>query len=178
MIIRNKVAGVLLVAFSISMPVVAQTCKPDQVLMSGKPHQYIDNNDGTVTDIVAGLIWQKCSLGQEYKDGQCLSEPADYSTWSEALAASKVEYDKNEGFRLPNIKELGSIVERGCLSPAIDLAVFPSTPSSIYWSNTISITSNGALTESKGRVIDFISGVEFIADVNESKYIRLVKPML
>jgi len=176
MIIRNKIACILLVAFSI--PAVAQTCKPDQVLMSGKAHQYIDNNDGTVTDIVAGLIWQKCSLGQEYKNGQCLSEPTNYNTWSEALVASKVEYDKGEGLRLPNIKELGSIVERGCLSPAIDLAVFPSTPSSIYWSNTISINSDGSLTESKGRVIDFLSGVEFIADVNEAKYIRLVKPML
>jgi hypothetical protein len=40
------------------------------------------------------------------------------------------------GWRLPNVKELSSLLDRGCQNPAIDAVAFPSTPPTLYWSSS------------------------------------------
>jgi hypothetical protein len=163
----------------------AQQCKLDSIASSHKPGQYLDNKDGTVTDIVNGLMWQKCSLGQAVVNGECEQSPTSFNTWKDALQGSEdnKSFAGNDDYRLPNIKELASLVERACIDPAINLAVFPSTPSIIYWSNTSDHKLNisqeeirdlnngvvyGAINEIPitGRLIDFVDGTEFLTDVN------------
>lgn len=98
--------------------------------------------DGTVTHKPTGLMWMRCSLGQTW-DGSTSSctGSASTHTWQGALQAAEV-WNAGGGFaghtdwRLPNIKELESIVEERCYSPAIHGSAFPGTSSSVFWSSS------------------------------------------
>lgn len=91
----------------------------------GLTDNFIDNGDGTVKDTDNGLIWQKGD-SHNYDGGR---------TWQQALeyceGLSVAQYND---WRLPNIRELHSIVDDGRYSPAI-APVFISRSDS-YWSST------------------------------------------
>ena len=87
-----------------------------------------------VTDSKTGLIWRRCSEGQTWSGSTCTSTAATY-THEQALAQAKAQAG-TAGWRLPNVKELGSIADKTRTSPAIDPAAFPATPSNWYWSST------------------------------------------
>lgn len=99
--------------------------------------QLIDNNDGTITHSKTGLMWKRCNEGQG-DDANCSAAASSY-TWQQALALPET-LNVSGGFagysdwRLPNIKELISIVEGACASPAINEDRFPNTPLSYNWS--------------------------------------------
>lgn len=82
-------------------------------------NNFIDNGDGTVSDLATGLMWQKADDGQG-KD------------WEESLAyAENLDLANYSDWRLPNAKELQSIVDysrspQTTNSPAID-PVFETT---------------------------------------------------
>lgn len=89
----------------------------------------------TVTDNSTGLMWKKCS--ERLSGDDCETGHATTMTWT--TATSTCENDTTAGYtdwRLPNIKELLSIVDYGKISPAIDTDVFPATVSGVYWSST------------------------------------------
>lgn len=66
--------------------------------------QYKDNGDGTVTDLVTGLIWQKT--------------PGAKVTWEEAMAnARRLRLSGRDDWRLPNIKELYSLMDFSGMTP-------------------------------------------------------------
>ena len=109
-------------------------------------NRYTDNGDGTISDAQTGLMWMQCSYGQTYdgadsdQDGIiCEGSPAS-GNWQQAFAwaadsnANPV-YNYSD-WRLPNIKELGSIVDFGSAKPAINQSIFPNTASGPYWSST------------------------------------------
>ena len=83
---------------------------------------FVDNGDGTITGTITGLMWQK-------QDDGC------YRNWLSAISycegLSLAGYDD---WRLPNIKELASIVDSTRFNPAID-PVF-SDVKWWYWSST------------------------------------------
>lgn len=152
---------VLFAAF-LSVPALSQTCnffmKP-----SAESGRFVDLETGYVLDVVTMLRWSFCSLGQTYEQGACTGIPDTYETFRGALvAASEIE-----GHRIPNIKELGTIVERSCVEPAINQSIFPDTPLYVYWSSTPG--SSGS-----GMIIDFTDGSEIIRDINRPKVIRLI----
>lgn len=158
----NKILLISLLS-ALSFGVLAQTCNqhiPDNT----SNLRFIDNGDGTVTDVVNLTIWDKCSVGQQYEEGKCNGAPDHFETWQEAL----IYASEQDARRLPNIKELGSLVNRKCLEPAINGEIFPDTPLAVYWSNTPSNEVN------EGLIIDFTDGTEVVRDVNRQRYIRLV----
>ncbi len=64
---------------------------------AGRTPAYKDNGDGTVSDLVTGLMWQK--------------DPGEKMTLSDALAgASKCRLGGHRDWRLPTIKELFSLI--------------------------------------------------------------------
>jgi len=71
-------------------------------------NDFKDNGDGTVTDEATGLMWMKVDSGKlkagKNKDGKL--------NWREALSwAENLEYAGYSDWRLPNVKELQSIVD-------------------------------------------------------------------
>lgn len=96
----------------------------------GNPSQpvYKDNNDGTVSDISTGLMWQKGT--------------ADKMTWEEALDyCVHLPLAGYTDWRLPTQKELRSLVDYSSYYPAINTAFFPTTVSNNYWSSTTDTVS-------------------------------------
>lgn len=175
----KKISLYISVIMAVSFPTFAQLCKPGIITPSHSKDQYVDNNDGTITDIANQLMWSRCSLGQDFLDNECgNSIPMSSSSWQEALNAVASFNSENESayqdWRLPNIKELGSLVERSCSAPAIDLTLFPSTASAPYWSNTFDSLDIYLKSGIDGLIINFEDGFEFI-DVNDDIFIRLVR---
>ena len=113
------------------------------------------NNDGTVTHSLTGLMWKQCAQG--LSGATCTSGVPLATTWSAALAAAVADTTAGHGdWRLPNRKELQSIVESCGFGPAINQTVFPATPGSqsqwFFWS------SSSYVTEPAGAVIVSFSG--------------------
>ena len=82
------------------------------------------SQDGSeVTDNQTGLTWRRCSEGQSFSGGTCIGAAATF-THEAALVHARAQ----TGWRLPNVKELASIVDRTRLNPTIDIAAFPGTP--------------------------------------------------
>lgn len=84
-----------------------------------------------VTDSKTGLVWARCSVGQSW-DGSTCTGTASGHTHEQAMSLAQAA----SGWRLPNEKELTSIADKGCQSPAIDSTAFPNTPSAWYWSSS------------------------------------------
>ena len=101
------------------------------------PMSYGDNGNGTVTDNVTGLMWQKCSAG--LSGAGCSTGSAATYTWANAITYCENLVLPEGGYtdwRLPNQYELQSIVDYGHYEPAIDTAAFPGTISQHYWSSS------------------------------------------
>ncbi|MDH4163516.1 MAG: DUF1566 domain-containing protein [Nitrospirota bacterium] len=92
---------------------------------------FTDNVDGTITDSVTGLMWQKTD------DGTTLNWTSANS-YCEGLVLPVGGYSD---WRLPSRMELLTIVDYGKKSPAIDMTFFTKTAGvwGHYWSNTSSI---------------------------------------
>jgi len=85
---------------------------------------FTDNGNGTVTDTPTTLMWQKQDDGIT-------------KTWEQALTYCEgLSLGGFSDWRLPNIKELRSIIDSSKYSPAINTTYFPNTQSSYYWSST------------------------------------------
>jgi hypothetical protein len=116
----------------------AQGCT-DQSKKTAPDSRYVDNGDGTVTDLQVGLIWQKCSIGQSGDD--CSKGTPSVFSWDQAVQQDDL-INNSGGFaghtdwRVPKIKELKSLVETGCWSPSINMTFFPNTPDADYWSSS------------------------------------------
>lgn len=110
---------ILLVVLSNSVEALAQA-------------RYTYSDNGTeVTDVQAGLVWRRCSEGQVWSAGTCTGTPTGF-THEQALAYAKTQ----AGWRLPNVKELSSLLDTSRFNPAIDGNAFPLTPSALYWAST------------------------------------------
>jgi hypothetical protein len=88
-----------------------------------------------VSDNVTRLVWQGCAAGLTGTD--CSGGSTSRLNWHGALAYCEgLEWGGTTDWRLPNIRELTSIVDNGRMHPSIDPAAFPGTPEDWYWSST------------------------------------------
>ncbi len=111
---------------------------------SSPSSRFADNTDGTVTDMRTGLMWMRCSLGQTWSGSSCTGTAAQY-VWADALALAQSSTFAGHGdWRVHNVKELMSIVERQCAYPAINSEIFPATTNWYYWTSSPNVSGNVA----------------------------------
>jgi len=133
-------------------------------------NDFVDNGDGTVTDRATGLIWMKVDSAA-LKAG---SRQDGKLSWQEALTwAENLNYAGHSNWRLPNAKELQSIVDYSrspdtTRSAAID-PIFEATPIvneggqadyAYYWtstSHTRKDSANAAVYMAFGRALGYMS---------------------
>lgn len=128
---------------------------------------FIDNNDGTITHIKTGLMWKRCTEGQEWTPSGCDSEPTvhGWNAWENILNDVKEHHFAGySDWRLPSKNELESIVERRCWNPSINTFIFPSTVHdnnalNLYHTSSSAVRGDGSVAEVW--VIDFYSGGVF-----------------
>ena len=113
------------------------------------PPSYTDNGNGTITDNVTGLTWQK-------EDDNIERAWDNANTYCDDLTLGG-----STDWRLPSDMELMSIVNYGIYNPAINTAYFPDTNSSFYWlSNTITSDSSTYtlhMNFTHGFIINYVS---------------------
>ncbi|MFZ2988449.1 MAG: DUF1566 domain-containing protein [Ideonella sp.] len=89
-----------------------------------------------ITDTATGLIWRRCAEGQSWSGSICIGAVAGF-TWDGALAHAKGQVSSSGlPWRLPNAKELASLVKHSQVNPAIDTTAFPGATSDWFWSST------------------------------------------
>lgn len=122
---------------------------------------FTDNGDGTVTDNCTGLMWQKedDNIDRNWWSAvdHCnyLLTPSGYNDW-----------------RLPNVKELQSILDYSISQPMVDETYFPSS-SHTYWSST-TLTGSGLWFDYAWYVV-FSYGVTDFEDKIEEHRVRCVR---
>jgi len=147
---------------------------------------YTDNGDGTVTDNVTGLMWEKLSDDSSIHDWNNLAY-----IWADASAVkvatlntmnAGVGFANHTDWRVPNIKELQTLVNFGTSAPAthsaFNSACVPGctvttcscTRSSIYWSS-----STYQPAPSYAWRTDFNDGLTDSYDTTGGGYVRAVR---
>ena len=131
-------------------PVACAGTGQDGDVQAGAALAYTDNGDGTISDLVTGLMWEKKS-----DDGSVHDKDTLYN-WTNAFAVHLAALNGGGGFaghtdwRLPNPRELQTIVHyesvnpavaaafnTGCVSGCTVLTCSCTTPS-FYWTSTTS----------------------------------------
>ena len=136
-------------AFPATGQTTSYTAGDDGDVQAGAPLSYTDNGDGTITDNNTGLMWEKKSA-----DGTTIHDKDTQYTWANAFAVHIAGLNAGGGFaghidwRLPNVKELQSIVNYENASPSVSSAFNTScsatctvltcscTAASGYWSSS------------------------------------------
>lgn len=99
----------------------------------GANPRYTPNAAGDeITDNETGLIWRRCTEGQNWNGGTCNGNSISVN-WEGAIARAQAA---GGGWRLPNAKELATLIDPTQANPAIDPVAFPRTPVSNFWSST------------------------------------------
>jgi hypothetical protein len=119
---------------------------------------FTDNSDGTVTDQKTGLMWQQAT------SSSMIDWEASLTYCEDLTLASQSDW------RLPNIKELGSIVDGSQSGPPIDTTAFPGAQSSNYWSSTTHVDYT-----SEAWNVDFNGGHAGYHSKSYGGYVRCVR---
>lgn len=130
-----------------------------------------------VTDAKTGLIWRRCAEGMTASASRCTGNAGLFNHEAAFMRASSQATATGVAWRLPNVKELSSIVDRSRSNPTIDVVAFPDTPTffSIYWSS-----SPLAVDAKAAWVVSFFNGnvgydPSSRARLNGAVYVRLVR---
>lgn len=131
---------------------------------------YLAPGDGTVTDTRTALMWKQCSEGQTWTGSGC-NGAATVFAWSVALGAGVgVDFAGSNEWRLPNIRELESLIE-GCQeNPAINGEIFPGSPTGNFWSSSPDMSLPGS-----SWYVNFSSGAIRQMPRSGSAHVRLVR---
>jgi hypothetical protein len=134
----------------------------------------VGTTEDYLIDSVTGLSWAKCVVGQNWNivSQSCEGQPLRL-TWEEALQQSTTfRVNNHTDWRLPNLKELASIVEHKCVSPSINISMFPDSPVGGFWTSTPNTASDLSM---ESWSIAFDNGRIDSSDKFLDFYVRMVR---
>jgi len=153
----------------------AQVCLPDVTPQTMTPANFDFSISGEAKDNLSELIWARCVVGQTWNGINCVGAPKKL-TWQEALLEAQTLNGSGDGWRVPDIKELNTIIDRQCAFPPVNLVIFPDTPTSQdngLWSSTPYIVEEDAKTNAWYMSLGF--GQMNYRAVSTSNFVRFVK---
>lgn len=144
--------------------------------------------EGLAKDTTTGLIWMRCSMGQNWDGTTCLGEAAKF-TWDQAMDVSKhFDYAGFSDWRLPSSDELKTLVHcssgltkpymdevrTACAedyaTPVIVAEAFPETPERWFWSSSAYARGNGYAW-----FVSFVFGYDDFGSKSDEGAVRLVR---
>lgn len=154
------------------IPSASGECKPGIVETTPSRAFTAIESGAVVRHVSTGLEWRRCSEGLSWNGSTC-SGTAQTFTWQAAL----IHADNQTGWRLPNINELRSIVERCKFPSAINQFVFPDIPVHInqahhYWSSSDHSVASPSLS---AWYVSFYVGEDRLLSKTLATRIRLVR---
>lgn len=162
----------ILVALSLSFSVQAAQICYDNIEVGVDFSHLTLNSDGTVLDAKTRLLWSACLVGQTWDSSSksCTGNPQQL-TWADALLESaRQDLGGYTSWRLPNAKEVQSIINRGCVDPALRLSLFPGANSENIWTGT-----TAANEANQAFAVAMYSGKNNLKTKNTPLYVRLVR---
>jgi uncharacterized protein DUF1566 len=112
----------------------------DGEIKAGVSFRYTSHDNGTISDHRTGLVWEKKTAANMF----------DAYTWDEAFeyvaGLNAAKFAGHDDWRLPNVRELQSIINYGYVEPAVspefnDCANGSCTVPGSYWSSTSALSS-------------------------------------
>lgn len=152
-----------------------QVCQQDTILSTSATSRFQIHESGTVVDSKTGLMWRACVegvVGDECEVGQAM-----VLSWAGALQYVST-LNAHDGFagennwRLPNIRELSTLVELQCAEPAINSEVFVNSPVSHVWTS-----SPYHFYTHYSWYVDFATGAATYDERIREKSLRLVRDL-
>ena len=94
-----------------------------------------------VLDGTTNLLWRRCAEGMKWDGKACSGKAAQFDfAGAKKLAAAAGEASK--AWRVPTKDELRGIVVKSKKKPMIDVAAFPDTPATMFWSTRPGFNDN------------------------------------
>jgi hypothetical protein len=161
-----------------------------------KINRYLVKDD-LVKDTETGLMWQRCSVGQNWNGTTCEGKAKEY-TWDNAMKLNNSSDNHYNDWRLPTLKELKTLVycssgqpttwhstintdaknlqynsctpKSGYTRPTLLTEVFPNTPENWYWS-----ASPVAGYSDSEWIVHFYNGNDSLDYKHNDHFVRLVR---
>jgi len=88
-----------------------------------------------VIDLSQKLEWLTCTVGMKWDQNKCIGKPIKVKLDQIDSIISQANEQLEGSWRLPNRKELESLVCKNCKKVKINLTIFPDTPPESFWTS-------------------------------------------
>jgi hypothetical protein len=116
-----------------------------------------DNLNGTVTDARTSLTWQQAEVADK--------------AWDEAIRyCEDLVLAGASDWRLPNIREMVSLVDSSRVRPSINTTAFPNAPLALFWSSTTLVNQT-----TRSWTVDYTLGISSYNTKTDKLRLRCVR---
>jgi hypothetical protein len=157
-------AAAILVLMSVPWAVAPAFATCDSSQPSRTPTSRYQIHGGEVYDQKTDLTWQRCSVGQHWKEGTGCVGVIKQMSWDDAKTQA------GNGWRLPTRDELTTLIAPTCSKPAINEEAFPDMELDKLWYWTSS--PNGSFLV---WLVNFADGNSNSYDSTDTGSVRLVR---